>query len=103
VATSETNSAELTADGTSAFVPLSPNGSVVSVDCVDANGNSTSWGGASVNLLYSPDGQMVTSARDGAGDVSNQLDGFSRKFMVRGFVAMQVSNYSSGTLRLFVV
>lgn len=94
---------ELAADGPSDLVSLPRGGATVIVDCVDENGDSQDWGGASVDLVYSPDGKMLGPARDADGDVSGQTDGFSRKFVVRGFVGFQLSDYDSGTFRLLVI
>jgi len=96
---SDNQYADLAEDGDSEWVSLR-GGSMVSVDCVDSNGVSTAWGGATVALLYSPDARMRCAANDVNGDITG-TDGFCRNMDgVYGFVAIAVSSYGGGTFRI---
>lgn len=91
--------ADISANGDTDWVSLR-GGAMVSVDCVDGNGDSTSFGGATVTLLYSPDAKMRCTVSDSSGDVTG-TDGFCRNMEnLCGFVAINVASYSSGKFRI---
>jgi hypothetical protein len=98
---SEQNYATIAADGDSPWVPVGDNGGVISVDCVNDNGDSADWGGASAALLYSPDGKMRCAAKENGVAITG-TDGFSYETSRGGFVAIAVSDYSSGTFKVVV-
>lgn len=96
--------ADLTANGTSEWVPLR-GGAMVSVDCVDVStGATASFGGATAALLYSPDEKMVCSVRGrDFANVVTGTDGYCFNMNdTEGFVAIVVSSYSAGKFRLCV-
>lgn len=99
----EVKSAEVSANSQSAWVPTGPCGAVVSVDSVDGAGVSTSWGGASVDLLYSPDGKMASEVQDFNGSlITGKTDGFSVEVTRRGYVAILPSGVTTETIKLLV-
>jgi len=94
--------ADLEANGDSEWVNLREGG-MVSVDCVDSStGLSTSWGGASAALLFSPDTKMRCAVSDESGAVTG-TDGYVRDLRgMSGFVAIAVTSYSDNKFRICV-
>lgn len=104
MAIAESKSAEVVGAGTTDFVPLGPEGAIVTVDAVDADGNSSAFGSASVSLLYSPDGKMQGVAVDPTGvEVSGKTDGFSREMSGPGYVAASRTGAGSERIKISVV
>lgn len=95
--------ADLTANGDSDWVPLNSPGQVVQVDCVDAEGNSASWGSVSATLLYSVDGKMrsIEEGPDGY-LITGKTQAFTYTFSSTGFVAVAGTGFSDETLRIKV-
>lgn len=96
------NYADITANGTSDWVPLNQPGLVASVDCVDANGESAAWGSVNASLLYSPDGKMQSAVKNDSGTAITGTDGFSEIMNATGYVGVSATGISGETLRVKV-
>lgn len=99
MAISENYYADLTANGDSDWVKAEKAGLTVTVDCVDGNGNSASWGSVSATLLYSPDGKMRSVVQED-GQAVTGTDGFTKEVQVAGYFAVAGSSISGETLRI---
>lgn len=93
--------ADLTANGDSDWVPVDRPGLTVTVDCVDASGESAAWGSVEATLLYSPDAKMRAAVQE-SGSAVTGTDGFCREMQVSGYVAVAGTGISGETLRIRV-
>lgn len=96
------NYADLTANGTSDWVPVKQPGTVITVDCVDADGESAAWGSVNATLVYSPDGKMLATLEDESGDAITGTDGFAHVLVPTGYVGVVATGISGETLRVKV-
>ena len=103
MAVANSRKADLTSDGDSDWVPMRFAGHTVQVDCVDANGASTSWGSVSVSLLYSVDGLMRCVMEDPDGNaITGKTASFNYTVEASGFVAIAATGISGETVRVAI-
>lgn len=102
MAVANKNFADLTANGTSEWVQLHRPGLVVSVDCVDADGESAAWGDTNATLLYSPDAKMACTVKNESGQAITGTDGFTELMVVTGYVAVSATGIDGERLRVKV-
>lgn len=90
-------------DGDSDWVSVNSPGLTVTVDCVDANGDSEAFGSVTASLLYSPDAKMraVVELDDGT-KITGRTAAFARTIRTEGYVAVAGANMSGKTLRIKV-
>jgi hypothetical protein len=93
MAFTEENTVDMTSDGQSPWMKLNDHNRIVSLDCVDSNGETAPWGGVQAKPFFSPDGKMKS-------ELASVTDGHSTLAKPRGFVAVVAEGFDGERLRI---